>query len=69
MQDLVRTRVGTTMTLSAAEREWIEREGRSARALEAAQRRDAQRFSRRRPTQRVSTRVDERGAHTVSAPR
>jgi len=33
-------------TLSSAEREWIRRQGRVARALEAAQRRSTGRFSR-----------------------
>jgi hypothetical protein len=33
-------------TLSAAEREWIRRQGRVSRAIEAAQRRSSGRFSR-----------------------
>ena len=36
----------TTMPLSPAQRDWIRRQGRISRALEAAQRRSSGRFSR-----------------------
>jgi hypothetical protein len=36
----------STKTLSSSEREWIRRQGRVARAVEAAQRRSSGRFSR-----------------------
>jgi hypothetical protein len=49
-------------TLNALQREWIRREGRIARAIEAAQRRSSRRFGRtaaappaRRPRQRVNS--------------
>jgi hypothetical protein len=52
----------TTGTLGAAEREWIRKQGRVARAIEAARRRNAGRFSRAvtpsaspRPDRRVLT--------------
>ena len=35
-----------TTTLSAGQRDWIQREGRVARALEAAQHRSGRRFAR-----------------------
>jgi len=47
-------------TLSLEQREWIRRQGRLARALEAAQRRSGKRFARsvpkpERPRRRVSS--------------
>ncbi len=46
MHDLAGTRVGGARTLSPEERERLRRDGRVARALEAAQRRTTGRFSR-----------------------
>jgi hypothetical protein len=46
MHDLVGKGVGDTKMLSSAQREWIRRQGRVARAIEASQRRASGRFSR-----------------------
>ena len=40
-------------TLSAGQRDWIRREGRVARALEAAQRRSGRRFAKAPPSPRA----------------
>ncbi|MEO8689705.1 MAG: hypothetical protein ABI611_16025 [Solirubrobacteraceae bacterium] len=47
----IRDRDATT-TLSAGQRDWIRREGRVARALEASQRRSGRRFVRLPPKPR-----------------
>jgi hypothetical protein len=46
MPDSPTTRDGDITTLTAGQRDWIRREGRVARALEAAQRRGRRRFER-----------------------
>jgi hypothetical protein len=46
MHDLAATRLRTTTTLSPEQRARLQRDGRIARALEAAQRRTGSRFSR-----------------------
>lgn len=46
MHDLLAKGVGDTTRLSSAQREWIRRQGRVARAIEASQRRANGRFSR-----------------------
>jgi hypothetical protein len=49
MPDSPTIRDRDTTTLSAGQRDWIAREGRVARALEAAQRRGGRRFARSAP--------------------
>jgi len=46
MYDLPGKRFGDRLTLSPAQREWIRRQGRVSRALEAAHRRREGRFAR-----------------------
>lgn len=57
MHDLAARPVRDTTTLSPEQREWIRRQGRVARALEATQRSIAPRFSRaadvRKPKRRA----------------